>query len=179
MIPHSSLLAVAVPGIPQATMRDTVPALIAPALNALVWPDRAVGLRNGDIVVIARKLVAICEGRLVPASTEGVLSAGHLPPGIAVLPPVDPLASAREIRRGLDARFGGRPGVIITGDVAAAGVDPHVGTSPLRESLAGMADVLMNAYPDHPVVAIRGLGHLLTYEDQDGIFVLGRSDQSV
>lgn len=165
--PQSSLLAVAVPGIPQATMTDDVPALIAPALNGLVWPDGRVGIMRGDIIVIARKLVAKCEGRMVKAGAAGALSEGNTPRGIAVLPPEDPLSSAREIRRGLDARFGGRPGVIITGDVAAAGVDAHVGSSNLREDLARMADVLMNAYPDHPVVAIRGLGHLLTYEDQD------------
>ncbi len=148
-------------------MNDDVSALIAPALNELVWPDGRLGIVRGDIIVIARKLVAICEGRMVKAGTSGVLSAGRTPRGIAVLPPENPVSSARAIRRGLDARFGGRPGVIITGDVAAAGVDSHVGTSRLREDLARMADVLMNTYPGHPVVAIRGLGHLLTYEDQD------------
>lgn len=165
--PHTSLLAVAVPGIPQATTADEVAALISPALNALIWPDGAKGIRQGDIIVIARTLVAVCEGRLVKSGVPGVLSGGGLPAGIAVLPPEDPRASAREIRRGLDARFGGRPGVIITGDVAAAGVDETIGSSKLREDLARTADILMNAYPQHPVVAIRGLGHLLTYEDQD------------
>lgn len=172
--PVSSLLAVAVPGIAQATMKDTVPALISPALNTLVWPDQRVGLMQGDIIVIARKLVAICEGRMVKAGSPGTLSDGNTPPGIAVLPPEDPIASARETRRGLDARFGGRPGVIITGPAgdegtktAAAGIDHYVGTSDLRKALADMADTLMNAYPDHPVVAVRGFGHLLTYEDQN------------
>ncbi|MGO1666119.1 coenzyme F420-0:L-glutamate ligase [Flaviflexus sp.] len=170
--PRSSLLAVAVPGIPQATTKDDVPALISPALNTLVWPDRAVGVAQGDIIVIARKLVAICEGRLVKEGTakEDALSEGNSPRGISVLPPEDPRTSAREIRRGLDARFGGRPGVIITGPgelLSAAGIDSTIGSADLRRSLAATAKVLMNAYPDHPVVAIRGLGHLLTYEDQD------------
>ena len=171
-VPHSALLAVAVPGIPQATMKDSVPALISPALNSLVWPDRRVGLMQGDIIVIARKLVAICVGRMVKAGTPGTLSEGNSPAGISVLPPADPTSSAREIRRGLDARFGGRPGVIITGpagdeNIAAAGIDHYVGTANLRQSLADMGDTLMNVYPDHPVVAVRGLGHLLTYEDQN------------
>lgn len=172
--PRTSLLAVAVPNIPQATMSDDVPALIAPALNRLVWPDGRVGLMLGDIIVIARKLVAICEGRLVTRGAEGTLSPGNSPRGTSVRPPADPLSSAREIRRGLDARFGGRPGVIVTGStgagpqkIAAAGIDEYVGTANVRQSLADMADVLMNAYPDHPVVAFRGLGHLLTYEDQN------------
>lgn len=165
--PHSSLLMVAVPGIPQATMKDDVPALIAPALNSLVWPDLRTGITQGDIVVISRKLVAICQGRLTKAGTDGTLSQGNTPAGIAVLPPENPKQAAREIRRGLDARFGGRPGVILTGTVDAAGVDRTVGDINLRQNLVQAAEILMNTYPNHPVVAVRGLGHLLTYEDQD------------
>ena len=162
----SALMMVAVPGIPQATQSDEVGALISPAINTVVWPDRAHGLMQGDIVIISRKLVAVCEGQLTAASTPGTLSEGNLPQGLGVLPPLDPVASARRIRRELDARFGGRPGVILTGG-GSAGVDRSVGTSHLRSDLATMADVLMNAYPRHPVVVVRGLGQLLTYEDQD------------
>ncbi|MEZ7898709.1 MAG: hypothetical protein QMB98_07835 [Flaviflexus sp.] len=165
--PHSSLHMVAVPNIPQATTKDDVAALISPALNSLVWPDLRTGLAQGDIVIISRKLVAICEGRLVKQGTEGTLSEGNTPTGIAVLPPKNPLASVREIRRGLDARFGGRPGVILTGTNHAAGVDEVAGEVNLRANLVASAEILMNAYPNHPVVAVRGLGHYLTYEDQE------------
>ncbi|MDO5724531.1 MAG: hypothetical protein Q4P33_09085 [Flaviflexus sp.] len=164
--PTSSLLAIAPDGIAQATSRDDAAALIAPALSRAVWPDGRVGTMMGDIVIVSQKFLARCHG-FVRSGTEGAMSEENLPAGLAVLPLADPRAEARELRRALDARLGGRPGVIITGRVAAAGVDRELAGRNLREDLAALAETLFNTHPNHPVVLVRGLGHLLTYEDQD------------
>lgn len=164
--PASSLLAIAPDGIPQATSRDDAAALLAPALAGAAWPDGRVGTTIGDIVIVSQKFLARCRG-FVKAGTPGAMSTGGLPAGLAVMPLSDPRAEARALRRALDARLGGRPGVIITGQVAAAGVDRELDGRNLRDDLAALAETLFNAHLGHPVVLVRGLGHLLTYEDQD------------
>lgn len=170
-----ALLALGVTGIPLGTSRDDAAALAGGPLKDLAWPDGSRGIRGTDVIVFAAKLIARCEGRMVRAgeSASSALSRKGVPEGVDLLEPIDPHASARELRRGLAARFGGRPGVIITGRgadgvlVAAgrAGVDETVGDARLSDALATMANAIMAAYPDTPVVVIRGAGHLLTYED--------------
>lgn len=164
--PASSLLAIAPDGIPQATSRDDAAALIAPALAGAVWPDGRRGTAIGDIVIVSRIFLARCHG-FVKAGSAGSLISNALPRGLAVMPLEDPRAEARALRRALDARLGGRPGVIITGQLAAAGVDEDLDGRNLRADLAALAQTLFHAHPAHPVVLVRGLGHLLTYEDQD------------
>lgn len=62
------LLAQAPDGLPTFTSGDDVAALLTPALDALAWPDGSTGLREGDIVVVASKIIARAEGRLVAAA---------------------------------------------------------------------------------------------------------------
>ena len=177
-----ALLALGVSGIPTATMRDDAAALAGGPLKNLAWPDGSIGIHATDVIVFAAKFIAKCEGRLIKANSgdddgaSPTLRPDNVPAGLAALPPADPVASAKELRRALNARFGGRPGVIITGRgpsgvaVAAgsAGIDSRVGDANLRNALATMADAIMAAWPGTPVVVIRGAGHLLTYEDQAG-----------
>src|SRR5690606_764184 len=141
------IIAQAVEGLPPVTGGDDLAALLAPALRALTWPDGSVGTAEGDVVVVASKVVAKAERRLVAARTreeleeviagqtvrvvaerarpdgstlrivqnpQGLVLAAagvdtsDVPLGTALLLPEDPDASARALRRGLDARLGVR-----------------------------------------------------------------------
>ncbi|QGH71048.1 coenzyme F420-0:L-glutamate ligase [Pseudactinotalea sp. HY158] len=61
------LLAQAPDGLPVFTSGDDVAALLTPALATLTWPDGSSGLRDGDVVVVASKIIARAEGRLIAA----------------------------------------------------------------------------------------------------------------
>ncbi|HLS25425.1 MAG TPA: coenzyme F420-0:L-glutamate ligase [Beutenbergiaceae bacterium] len=147
------LLAQAPEGLPEITKGTDVAAVLTPVLAGLTWPDGSEGITDDDVVVIASKIVAKAEGRLVAAATREeaidaetvrevarrenadgpplrivqtrhglVLAAAgvdtsNVPPGTALLLPKDPDASARTVRRGLNARLGVRPGVLITDTV--------------------------------------------------------------
>jgi len=70
------LLAQAPEGLPTFTSGDDVAALLTPALAALTWPDGSTGLVDGDIVVVASKIIARAEGRLVAtADREAAIDA--------------------------------------------------------------------------------------------------------
>lgn len=161
--PHTSLMIVAAPGVPTPTRGDDPAALLTGPLGTLQWPDLSTGIRLGDIVSLDEAFVSVCEGNLVKSGTKG---ATDLPgrPGLATLPLGDPARTAGEIRRGLDARFGGRPGVLI--GTAAAGLDASVGKADFRGGLEAISAILREAYPGHPAVVIRGVGQFLTYEDE-------------
>ena len=89
-------------------------------------------------------------------------------------------SEAAKIRHGLAARFGGRPGVIISGserervrgygrrDIAlgSAGIDlaTPAGES-IVDALAAIGGLSMNQYPDCPVAVIRGAKGILTFEN--------------
>ena len=58
----------AVPGIPEIAPGDDLVPIIANAIAAHAAGDRALALADGDILVVASKIVAKAEGRLVPAT---------------------------------------------------------------------------------------------------------------
>jgi coenzyme F420-0:L-glutamate ligase/coenzyme F420-1:gamma-L-glutamate ligase len=58
----------AVPGIPEIAPGDDLVAIISNAIAAHAAGDRALALDDGDILVVASKIVAKAEGRLVPAT---------------------------------------------------------------------------------------------------------------
>lgn len=58
----------AVPGIPEVRTGDDLAALIADAIAAQTASDPDLALASGDILVVASKIVAKAEGRLVPAT---------------------------------------------------------------------------------------------------------------
>lgn len=176
----TSLQAVAVPGIPTLTSGDDVAAVIAPHLAALTWPDASVGLRGDDIVVIAGKIVAKAQGRWHRAGEDpdGFRTRAGIPDQLGLKAPVDVKREAGQIRRGLAARFGGRPGVIISGSgrscepgrgvldiaLAAAGIDAkRQGGEAVIDAVAAAAGVMIAQ--DCPVVVVRGVADVLTWED--------------
>ncbi|WP_413450687.1 coenzyme F420-0:L-glutamate ligase [Georgenia phoenicis] len=236
------LLAQAVEGLPPVTGGDDLAAVVAPALRELSWPDGSVGVAEGDVVVVASKVVAKAERRLVAARTREELEAAidsqtvrvvasrprpdgsmlrivetpqglvmaaagvdssDVPLGTALLLPEDPDDSARRLRRGLDARLGVRPGVVVTdtvgrpwregvADIAigAAGIvvlEDHRGRRDgygreLRmtqiaaaDEIAAAAELVKGKADGRPVAVVRGLAHLVTVEDGDGARVLARS----
>jgi coenzyme F420-0:L-glutamate ligase/coenzyme F420-1:gamma-L-glutamate ligase len=58
----------AVPGIPEIHDGDDLVAVICNAVDALAREDGDLALADGDILVVASKIVAKAEGRLVPAT---------------------------------------------------------------------------------------------------------------
>lgn len=163
VVPHTSLLVVAIPGIPTPTMGSDPVALLTGPLGTFTWPDGRTGMANGDVVVIDEAFVSVCDGNLVPADTEGALPSG-VSEKLGVTPLPDPASRVKELRRALDARFGGRPGVILSGH--SAGIDHDVNGHQIPQTLKSVAAMLDAMYPGQTAVVIRGLGHLLTYEDQ-------------
>ncbi len=216
------LLAQAPEGVPEITSGTDIAAVLTPVLSALTWPDGTTGIDSGDIVVIASKIVAKSEGRLVAAANReeaidaetvrevarrerpdggpalrivetrhGLVMAAagvdtsNVPPGTALLLPVDPDASARTIRRGLNARIGVRPGVLVTdtvgrpwrrgiADIAigAAGIDVlrdlrgqsdtqgrelQATVIAVADEIAGAADLVRGKTGGRPVAVVRGL----------------------
>ncbi len=178
-------------GIPALTMGDDVCAVVSSSLNTLVWPDGGVSIWGDDVIVIAGKIIAKAQGRFTRRDelmaerfeefdSRNLLMFRNVPRRMALYRPEHPDEEAARIRRGLAARFGGRPGVIISGserersrgrgrrDVAlgSAGIDltTESGES-IVDSLAAMGGLAMNQYPDCPVAVIRGAKGVLTYED--------------
>lgn len=49
---------------------DDLVGLIGPLVESTTWSDGSTGLRDGDIVVVTSKIVAKCEGRVVPAASR-------------------------------------------------------------------------------------------------------------
>ena len=58
----------AVPGIPEVHDGDDLAALLRAAIDRLAADEPDCALRDGDILVVASKIVAKAEGRLVPAT---------------------------------------------------------------------------------------------------------------
>ncbi|MBR6458712.1 MAG: coenzyme F420-0:L-glutamate ligase [Actinomycetaceae bacterium] len=182
---------VPVHGIPAVTKGDDIAAVISPALAAVTWADGSTGLRGTDIVVIAGKIVAKAQGKYTRRDeiraeafedfdAMNLLMFRAVPPKLALYRPEKPDEAAGQIRRGLAARFGGRPGVIVTGsererkrgqgrrDIAlgSAGVDYATERGEaIADVLAAIGGLAMNQSEDCPVVVIRGVNDVLTYED--------------
>ena len=178
-------------GIPVLTMGDDVCAIVSASLNTLAWPDGGVSVWGDDVIVIAGKIIAKAQGRFTRRDelmaerfeefdSRNLLMFRNVPRRMALYRPEHPDEEAARIRKGLAARFGGRPGVIISGsesersrgrgrrDVAlgSAGIDLTTDAGEaIVDSLAAMGGLAMNQYPDCPVAVIRGAKGVLTYED--------------
>ncbi|UFU05271.1 coenzyme F420-0:L-glutamate ligase [Ruania halotolerans] len=226
------LLAQAPDGVPEVTSSTDLAAALTPVLGSLTWPDGTSGLAEGDIVVVASKVVAKAEGRLRKAAdrdavideeTVRVVATRNYPdgstlkivenrqglvmaaagvdssnvlPGTVLLLPEDPDESARRLRRGLNARLGMRPGVLVTDSVGrpwrrgiadisigAAGLDVlqdlrsqrdgngrelRATVIAVADEIAAAADLVRGKTGGRPVAVLRGLSHLVTAEDGDG-----------
>jgi coenzyme F420-0:L-glutamate ligase/coenzyme F420-1:gamma-L-glutamate ligase len=214
-------------------------------LAALIAPE----VRDGDIVVIAQKIVSKAEGRVrsladvTPGERASTLAQEHgkdprlvqvvldesaeviraehgvlicetrhgficanagvdmsnvADPDVAVLLPLDPDASARQIRAALPARVGvvisdsfGRAWRLGVVDVAigAAGIrvlddwrgrrdahgrDLHATEVAVADQLAAAADLARSKDSQEPVVVIRGAEQYLTEDDRPGAASLRR-----
>lgn len=133
-VPGTVVQAQAPIGIPTLTGADDLAAVIARPLARLSWPDGSLGILGGDILVVSAKAVSRSEGRFVvdpargqnPAPNDG-MSRLEVRDGVALARPLDPDASARSLRVGLQARLGPRVGVLIAASFPsplAAGRDP-------------------------------------------------------
>lgn len=177
-------MAVAVPGIPNLTSGDDVVAVISPHLNVVEWPDGYVGLRGDDIVVVAGKIVAKAQGRWhrFGDKPDGFRTRRGIPDRLGLGAPEDVDDAAADIRRGLTARFGGRPSVIVAGSgdgttaedrgvvdraLGSAGLDVRTPSGEaVSDAIAALAGVVMMTSSDCPVVVVRGVPDVMTWEDR-------------
>ncbi|WP_345216179.1 coenzyme F420-0:L-glutamate ligase [Georgenia halophila] len=138
----------------------------------------------------------IVENRLGLVMAAAGVDTSDVPPGTALLLPEDPDESARQIRRGLNARLGSRPGVIVS-DTAGRPwrrgvVDMAIGAagitvlSDLRgtrdqygrelettvigvaDEIAAAAELVKGKISGRPVAVVRGMAHVVTAEDGEG-----------
>lgn len=149
------------------------------------------------------RTLRIVENRQGVVMAAAGVDASNTLPGVILLLPVDPDASARRIRRGLAARLGVRPGVILTDSagrpwrtgitdfaIGAAGVTTLVdarGTPDdagrameativaVADEIAAAADLLKGPSGGRPVAVVRGVAHAVTREDGPGARPLNRT----
>jgi coenzyme F420-0:L-glutamate ligase/coenzyme F420-1:gamma-L-glutamate ligase len=192
-------------GIPEVRPGDDIAALII---------ETGVELRDGDVVVVTSKIVSKAEGRLVLGSREDHLAAetvrvvarrgrtqivqtrhglvlaaagideSNVPDGTVALLPLDPDASARQIRSDLHDRLGvdvavlvtdtmGRPwrDGVVDSAIGAAGIEVledlrgssdafghvlEVTVTAHADELAAAADLVKGKLSNRPVAVIRG-----------------------
>ncbi|MFT4123400.1 MAG: coenzyme F420-0:L-glutamate ligase [Microbacteriaceae bacterium] len=140
-------------------------------------------------VVAARGSTRIVQNRLGIVQAAAGVDASNTPEGTVLLLPLDPDASAAAIRRGLEARFGVRIGVVVTDTLGRAWregqTDAAIGASGVRliddlrggldangrrldvtlpavgDEIAAAADLVKGKAANRPVAVLRGLGRLL------------------
>lgn len=226
-----ALMAVGIEGLPSIEKDANLVGLIHEAATGICWPDGAVGLQDGDVVVITSKVVSKAEGRVIPASSreeaitaEAVrtlatkrtprgetrivqtrhglvmaaagVDASNVDAGHVVLLPVDPDASARRLRAGLQEATGYRLAVVVTDTmgrawrngltdqaIGVAGLmplDDHAGrldgwgrtlemtVVAVADELAAAADLVKGKSTGVPVAIVRGAGAWVLDEDGPG-----------
>jgi coenzyme F420-0:L-glutamate ligase/coenzyme F420-1:gamma-L-glutamate ligase len=164
--------------------------------------DREEAITSQTVREVARRervdgtVLRIVENPLGLVMAAAGVDASNTPPGTVLLLPEDPDASARRIRRGLHARFGVRPGVLVTdtsgrpwrrgvADIAigAAGVrvlealrsgaDSYGRTLPSTvmasaDEVAAAAELVKGKAAGLPVAVVRGVTRLVTEDDGPG-----------
>ena len=138
----------------------------------------------------------IVENRQGLVMAAAGVDASNVHPGTVLLLPEDPDDSARRLRRGLSARLGSRPAVLVTDTVGRPwrrGIaDIGIGAAGLQvlqdlrgqrdqhgrelaativntaDEVAAAADLVRGKTEGRPVAVVRGLGHLVVREDGDG-----------
>lgn len=151
-------------------------------------------------VVARRGSTVIVEHRLGLVHAAAGIDSSNVEPGRALLLPVDPDASARRLRAGLQQSAGVRLGVVVSdtsgrawrtgqtdlalGTAGVLTVDSHVGrTDPhgndlrvteiaVADELAAAADLAKTKLGQRPVAVLRGLSHLVTDPDGDSAGLL-------
>ncbi|WP_406089589.1 coenzyme F420-0:L-glutamate ligase [Kitasatospora purpeofusca] len=160
--------------------------------------DREAAIDAETVRLVARRgPIRIVENRNGLVMAAAGVDASNTAPGTVLLLPEDPDASARALRARLRQLTGRRLAVVVTDtfgrpwrngltDVAigAAGLavlDDHRGRSDSHgnelfqtvtataDELAGAADLVKGKATGTPVAVVRGLGHLVTAEDGEGV----------
>ena len=159
-----------------------------------VATDREQAITDETVRVVASRahpggVTRIVENRLGIVSAAAGVDASNTPDGTILLLPVDPDASAAQVRRTLEQRFGVRLGVIITDTLGRAWrqgqTDAAIGGSGVRllddlsgsldasgkvlevtapavgDEIAAAADLVKGKATGRPVAVVRGLAHLL------------------
>lgn len=172
-------------------------------------PDREAAIDTETVRTVSewttpRGRTRIVETRHGFVMAAAGVDASNVEPGMVVLLPVDPNASARRIRDGLRERLGVRVGVILTDTagrvwrngvvdmaIGAAGVlavddlrgqsDPYgndlgMTVVAVADELAAASELVRTKLSGIPVAVVRGLAHLVLDEDEpdDGASVLVR-----
>ena len=170
--------------------------------------DREQAITDETVRIVASRehpngVTRIVENRLGLVMAAAGVDSSNTPEGTVLLLPVDPDASARALRAGLQSRLGIAVGVIITdtvgrpwrdgqtdiaigaagirvvddlrGQTDASGRPLTVTITAVADELAGAADLVKGKSSGRPVAVVRGLSHLLTDEDGPGARALVRS----
>jgi coenzyme F420-0:L-glutamate ligase/coenzyme F420-1:gamma-L-glutamate ligase len=163
--------------------------------------DREQAITDETVRVVATRehaggITRIVENRLGLVMAAAGVDASNTAEGTVLLLPIDPDASARTLRAGLQERFGVRLAVVVTDTagrpwrlgqtditIGAAGlvvIDDLRGTADtfgrtLQASMAAVADEVAAAAElvkgkatGRPVAVVRGLAHLVTDDDGPG-----------
>ena len=174
----------------------------------LAAADREQAITDETVRVVATRVHAggitrIVENRLGLVMAAAGVDASNTAEGTVLLLPIDPDASARALRDGLQERLGVRLGLVVTDTagrpwrlgqtditIGAAGlrmIDDLRGTVDtfgrmLQSSMAAVADEVAAAAElvkgkatGRPVAVVRGLAHLVTDEDGPGARSLVRA----
>ncbi len=209
-------------GLPEVHPGDDLVALTAPVLadlqdgDIVVVTSKIVSKAEGRVVaahdreqaitdetvrVVATRehpggTTRIVENRLGLVMAAAGVDASNTPDGTVLLLPLDPDASARTIRAGLQRRLGVRIGVVVTDTagrpwrqgvtdlaIGAAGVvvlddlrgerDAHghlltATVTAVADEIAAAAELVKGKSAGRPIAVVRGLGHLVTGEDGPG-----------
>lgn len=164
--------------------------------------DREAAIDAETVRTVARReradgsVLRIVENRLGLVMAAAGVDGSNVPPGTVLLLPADPDASARRIRRGLHARFGFPPGVLLTdtsgrpwrrgvADIAIGaagvrvledlrgGVDSYghvlaASVMAAADELAAAAELVKGKTAGRPVAVVRGRADLVLTDDGPG-----------
>lgn len=215
-------------GIPEVAAGDDLAAMVAAAAGELRDGDIVVVTSKVVSKAEGRVLADVTRDDAIDAETSRVVAewttprgrtriaqtrhgfvlaaagvdASNVPAGSVALLPLDPDASARELRRSLRERLGAEVGVVLTDTagrpwrdgvvdfaVGAAGVvvrddlrgrrDAHgneleVTVVAVVDELAAATELVRGKLAGVPVAVVRGLGHLVTPDDGPGVAALVR-----
>lgn len=215
-------------GVPEVVPGDDLVALLAPVLGDLqdgdvvVVTSKIVSKAEGRVVAAADReqaitdetvrvvatrehaagVTRIVENRLGLVMAAAGVDASNTPEGTVLLLPLDPDASARALRSGLQERLGRRLGLLVTDTagrpwrygltdlaIGAAGVmvaddlrgghDSHgrvltATVTAVADEIAAAAELVKGKSSGRPVAVVRGLGHLVSDDDGPGARTLVR-----
>jgi len=175
--------------------------------RVVVATDREQAITDETVRVVATweragGVTRIVENRLGLVMAAAGVDASNAPEGTVLLLPVDPDATARALRAGLQRRLGVRLGVLITDTagrpwrqgvtdltIGAAGVvvladlrgqsdgngRPLTATvTAVADEIAAAAELVKGKSAGRPVAVVRGLAHLVTDDDGPGARALVR-----